>query len=318
MVDWAQTFQSTLGRAPTQSDLSYWQNAGPNAAADFNFAAQQELGGRAKSVDFGSLYKNTLGREGTADELNFWKGSTFTDPSTSFFDAAQKELAKRPDATPNNMFLAGGLSNPNFWGMTRAEQQANAGRAGNALASGTLPADFGSSGFGSFGGGTGAGAGAAAAPSWDVAGAYKNIGRDPSAEELKFWQQYKGPNPMGAFNAAASSEIGGRSAALAKQQQEQQQRMAQEQQQQQRAFQDQQRAFQEQQQRMMQDQQMQMMQEWSRMAGFNRPTFGPGSGSFGNFGGNTSPVYRPDDPTAGPRNGFGGPWASSNPWTPTF
>jgi hypothetical protein len=50
----------------------------------------------------------------------------------------------------------------------------------------------------------------------------------------------------------------------------------------------------------------------------NTPTFGPGSG--GNFGGQTSPVYRPGGNAAneGPRNGWGGPWQSNNPFSPTF
>lgn len=50
----------------------------------------------------------------------------------------------------------------------------------------------------------------------------------------------------------------------------------------------------------------------------NAPTFGPGSG--GNFGGQISPVYRPtqNGTDAQPRNGWGGPWQSNNPFAPTF
>ena len=50
----------------------------------------------------------------------------------------------------------------------------------------------------------------------------------------------------------------------------------------------------------------------------NAPTFGPGSG--GNFGGQMSPVYRPtqNGTDAQPRNGWGGPWRSNNPFSPTF
>lgn len=51
----------------------------------------------------------------------------------------------------------------------------------------------------------------------------------------------------------------------------------------------------------------------------NAPTFGPGSG--GNFGGQISPVYRPRTQGGGeeqPRNGWGGPWTTSNPFSPTM
>ncbi len=287
-------YQNVLGRTPSQEELQGWQSTGLTGQAlydAFNTAASQEQQARnaAAPTPMGNAsqminanYATLVGRDPTEAERTSWMGSGLTGDAlyNAMAQAAQGEQQARNFTATNPWAQEGDAE-------TIATVQQN---LQNALIGG-LGGLGGTDTGGTDTGGTG-----------DAGGT--DTGTDTGTATTN------NQSFMDMFNQLAQQQLQAQMAQQQAYQQMMQQQMG--------GFQD-----------MFNNFAQRDMALWhppgtspdafgGQQGNPNAPTFGIGSG--GNFGGQISPVYRPtqNGTDAQPRNGWGGPWQSNNPFAPTF
>ena len=308
-------YQSLLRRTPSQDELAGWQGTGLSGQALYDAfldATRQELASRP-APDLGNLhnyvnanYQQLLGRAPSEQERTAWMGSGLTPEQLygQMSQAAQAEQQARgftpttPTApTEQSAWLTDFINTPTDQGGlgglgglggtdTGGTDTGGTDTGGDTPPPGDLPFDMNEFFQGLSG--------------------LTNSWQQPFQQVLGGWQdaQAQQNQQLSEFRNALQSQQSG--------------------------FLDTWRQFQTEQQQAAQAAQQNQMQGFQNMLGTtlgafqnnlgtNSPTFGPGSG--GNFGGQISPVYRPNQNTGTDvqaRNGWGGPWQSNNPFSPTF